>query len=667
MSRSFLHAFATIVLFSAAACSSSSDDAAGGDAPGSAAGAPGGSDGPGTAGGPADPDFGPEGQPTCPTPHFCLEYPRTTTASLHGVAATPAGGLYAVGDGGVVLHSKSKGATWATVPSATTAALRAVAVAGSTVVIVGEKGTILRLVGNALRADALDGKPDLASVWAAAPDDVWAVGADGAHGVVLHFDGSRWSHVDDGALPPLRAVHGSSPTDVWVGGGAMDVAALFHRATNEWTPAPNPVALAREYEGPIAAIYAVSAKEVVVATDGPNFSNLLRWDGATWSSELDRLRRTMGDEVLGFTRAPDGVLWAATNPPQVRKGHAWRDAPKASPILGAEIEALAFPAAGADVVVAGASGLLGPAGDPSLRGPNAGVQGARAIDDGAFVASGGALLWAKDGGFTPILGVGALTWFDAASRTNVAALSLYEGADTNDPNRRLTIYRYDGTSARQVYDAGMYDKDARGLALAPNGDVYFSMTTFPEGGGEPKSELMKLRASSSQPEAVRCNGEAFAARAVWTDGKELLVRSDGNGRTFVAHVDATGACTPLARPLYWADERSIAGTRYTDLWFVSGVSGYKDTTLGRWNGTAPSDVVKIQDDGCGLVVFGSEAWIASCGIGSDAVYRWSNGKIESMPLGMLVDGVNEGWTIWGTDAQHLWLGDARGRILRYRP
>jgi len=63
---------------------------------------------------------------------------------------------------------------------------------------------------------------DHASVWGAAPDDVWAVGDFGA---ISHFDGARWTQIQYGTfpfLPFLSKVHGSSAHDIWAVGRSSD-------------------------------------------------------------------------------------------------------------------------------------------------------------------------------------------------------------------------------------------------------------------------------------------------------------------------------------------------------------------------------------------------------------------------------------------------------------
>jgi len=66
---------------------------------------------------------------------------------------------------------------------------------------------------------------DLNAVWGTSPDDVWAVGDAG---VVLHFDGQKWSRMKIAGLgnrrPDLYAVWAPEPGHVWIGGQGILVA-----------------------------------------------------------------------------------------------------------------------------------------------------------------------------------------------------------------------------------------------------------------------------------------------------------------------------------------------------------------------------------------------------------------------------------------------------------
>jgi hypothetical protein len=56
---------------------------------------------------------------------------------------------------------------------------------------------------------------NLAGVWAGGPADAWAVGA---HGTILHWDGSVWTAKSSGTIVDLAGVWGNGAGDVWAVG-----------------------------------------------------------------------------------------------------------------------------------------------------------------------------------------------------------------------------------------------------------------------------------------------------------------------------------------------------------------------------------------------------------------------------------------------------------------
>jgi hypothetical protein len=105
-------------------------------------------------------------------------------------------------------------------------------VAGGPVFLGGSKGLLLRYENGAFEplASPASGDETVFGVWAAAPDDVYAVGSiDGHAGFVWHFAGERFVPVslDDalpvdanGETPGLFKAWGTSPSDVWLVGAA---------------------------------------------------------------------------------------------------------------------------------------------------------------------------------------------------------------------------------------------------------------------------------------------------------------------------------------------------------------------------------------------------------------------------------------------------------------
>jgi hypothetical protein len=135
------------------------------------------------------------------------------------------------------------------------------------------------------------------ALWAGAANDVWAVGQNG---LVMHWDGARWSKLSERLAGDLHAVWGRSRDDVWISGCADN----FHHWNGvAWSPVPSPVPTGDA--GICPALWGASAIDVsAIGQD-----QFLRWDGTEWRYEPNPLKG--GDTPL----APNGhvtALWSAT-------------------------------------------------------------------------------------------------------------------------------------------------------------------------------------------------------------------------------------------------------------------------------------------------------------------------------------------------------------------
>ncbi len=122
-------------------------------------------------------------------------------------------------------------------------------------------------------------------IWAAAPDDVWAVGGDaarreGADPLLLHYDGAAWSRATlpavDRPYKALFKVWGTGPDDVHAV-GQRGVALRWDGAA--WTQALTGTA------DDLISLWG-SGPTDIVAVGGRSNGVLARWDGAGWSSEV---------------------------------------------------------------------------------------------------------------------------------------------------------------------------------------------------------------------------------------------------------------------------------------------------------------------------------------------------------------------------------------------
>lgn len=175
-------------------------------------------------------------QPLCSADGFCWELPAPQGETLRAVWGAAANDVWAVGDGGVVLHFD--GSVFTAAERATDHDLLAVhGSSASDVWAVGQGGVVLHFDGDSWTAmdlgtliDASGGAMtgDLYGVFAAGPDVVWAVGHSGVAAVIARYDGEQWTS-EALAMPVtrvLRAVWGSSTEKVWAVGDGGTVLAF---------------------------------------------------------------------------------------------------------------------------------------------------------------------------------------------------------------------------------------------------------------------------------------------------------------------------------------------------------------------------------------------------------------------------------------------------------
>jgi hypothetical protein len=161
----------------------------------------------------------------------------------------------------------------------------------------------------------------LASVSAAAPDDVWAVGFTGNVGTissaqVLHWDGAKWAQVPvpNASRYELLAVTALSASDVWAVGDVSGTRILvLHWNGTAWSQAAVP-----HLAGDLAAVTALSPSDAwaVGRCCGPNLgkSLVLHWNGTTWTRQASPNPSQMGagsfNRLSGVSAVSGTDAWA---------------------------------------------------------------------------------------------------------------------------------------------------------------------------------------------------------------------------------------------------------------------------------------------------------------------------------------------------------------------
>jgi hypothetical protein len=151
--------------------------------------------------------------------------------------------------------------------------------------------------------------------------DVWAVGSSRTGGLVLRWNGSKWSRAPqpgfNGGLTGVARIPGTS--QVWVSGS--DTSSPTGSSVARWTGsgwakfALPSKAGARGYTqttGNLAAASASSAWVVLTLTNsvGRNRTDVIHWDGSTWSQVQTPNPSAVGDWLNGVAARSDTDAWA---------------------------------------------------------------------------------------------------------------------------------------------------------------------------------------------------------------------------------------------------------------------------------------------------------------------------------------------------------------------
>ncbi|MBX7196747.1 MAG: hypothetical protein K1X94_32140 [Sandaracinaceae bacterium] len=249
-----------------------------------------------------------------PTARWRWSSPTPAGNSLSGVWGAAADDVWAVGTLGTILHFD--GATWSAVPSGTTTGLNAVwgsgaddvwAVGGESFWTFTDEGTGVLLHWDGTRwSTTMPGSRGLFGVWGTSASDVWAVG----HDTILHYDGATWTRQPTDMPYALYSVYAAAPDDVWAVG---DYWPVLHYDGSTWTAAPDGL----RGIGATGAVWGTGADDVWT-------SSLIRgrshWDGNAWSTP-----GSTGVVAFGGTGADD--VWGVGGGITHFDGSAWSGSP----------------------------------------------------------------------------------------------------------------------------------------------------------------------------------------------------------------------------------------------------------------------------------------------------------------------------------------------------
>lgn len=107
--------------------------------------------------------------------------------------------------------------------------------AGQGVFAVGDRGTVIRCVGDT--CSVMDTPTDnlLFDVWGISTDNVYAVGG---RGTVIHYNGKKWDIIDTGIKGHFVGIWGNSKSDIFLVGDRGVKPIMTVKIGKKWNPIP---------------------------------------------------------------------------------------------------------------------------------------------------------------------------------------------------------------------------------------------------------------------------------------------------------------------------------------------------------------------------------------------------------------------------------------------
>ena len=169
----------------------------------------------------------------CDATNLECRYPAWTamasgaTQALRGLWVNADADVYAVGDGGLILHYD--GAAWSKVDGPTRSALpvtdtfNGVWASGAELFIVAQQGESFRFNNSWATIPAIPcmfGACELFGIWGIDAQNVYAVGQGGT---IARLGGAAWQPMMSAAVGVLASIHGRSASDLYAVGGAGEI------------------------------------------------------------------------------------------------------------------------------------------------------------------------------------------------------------------------------------------------------------------------------------------------------------------------------------------------------------------------------------------------------------------------------------------------------------
>ncbi len=236
------------------------------------------------------------------------ENPLPQGTALNDMWGESADNIYAVGDGGTILHFD--GVKWTVEPVDAKDWSYGIWGSGANNIYAVGLRAVLHYNGISWNRTEIDAPGYLYGIWGTSASNIYAVGEVST---IMHYDGNTWTAMPNNANRPLYDVWGTSPTNVYAVGYS---GTIVHYDGGTWSIMPSPTTQH------LKSVWGTSATNIYAS--GEN-GTLLHYDGTTWveiqtpvtvtlrdihgSNESDIYISTSNGNVLHF----DGIEWAVTN------------------------------------------------------------------------------------------------------------------------------------------------------------------------------------------------------------------------------------------------------------------------------------------------------------------------------------------------------------------
>jgi len=225
-----------------------------------------------------------------------IQLPSPTEAILRAVCAAREDDVWAVGDGGAIIHDDGWG--WRQTTSPTSRDLLAIHF-GPTGVgwAVGEGGAILRYAHGAWISVGSPVSATLRGVWTGPEDTAWAVGD---RGVILRWNGEAWGQEESPATGTLFSVHGPHEDWLWAVGDGGTVLLRRYGRWQSYSAVPSTSL-------PLRSVATSITGDVWIAGDCGSIWHKKGFGGSGFAAMVSGT----SEDLLGIARQHEGRLWTA--------------------------------------------------------------------------------------------------------------------------------------------------------------------------------------------------------------------------------------------------------------------------------------------------------------------------------------------------------------------